>query len=189
MSLSPELQARYTSEVDVDWRHAFVIWHPLGGVRYLIDHTEEFTGNVDDARWNETPDGKWNWMPASGSGTTPQLFVPVPVQMTLPKRDSSGRSEMSLTWCGIQKEVDQFLCAAIGTGDRPGGIYPVICRYSVFILGDPNPQIDPWVEFRLTNIAVTEQAVTATASSADVLNQKFPTEVYRLSHFPGLRRR
>jgi len=168
MSLSPELQARYTSEVDVDWRHAFVISHPLGGTRYLIDHTEEFTGNVDGSV---------------------QLFLPVPVQMVLPKRDGSGRSDMSLTWCGIQGEVDEFLCAAIGTGANPGGIYPIVCRYSVFILGDPDPQIDPWMEFRLTNIAITEEAVTATASSSDVLNQKFPTEVYRLSHFPGLRRR
>jgi hypothetical protein len=168
MALSPELQARYTSEVDVDWRHAFVISHPLAPTKYVIDHTAEYRGNVDG---------------------TLQLFTPVPVQMVLPKRDGSGRSEMSLTWCGISGEAKAFLDAAIGTGASPGGTYPIVCRYSVFILGDPDPQIDPWVEFRLTNVAATEQAVTATASSSDVLNSKFPKEVYRLSHFPGLRRR
>ena len=167
MAISGDLHARYTSEVDVDWRSAFVISHPNAGVLRIIDHTEAFTGY--------------------GNATTNpslQVYTPVPTQIVLPTRDESGRSEMSLTWCGINGEALAFLNAAAADGTQP-----IRCLHTVYILSDPHPQIVPFTEFLLTGIGVTEEAVTATASRADIINKAFPTKVYRLDRFPGLRRR
>lgn len=167
MTISGDLQARYTSEVDVDWRNAFVISHPNAGTLRIIDHTEEFTGY--------------------GNATTNpglQVYRPVPTQVKLPGRDESGRSDMSLVWCGIQDEAKAFLDAAITDGTQP-----IKCLHTIYILGNPNPQITPFTEFRLTGISISDEAVTATATQADIINRAFPTAVYRLDRFPGLRRR
>ena len=164
MTISAELQERYTTEVDVDWRDALVLSHPQAATVYLIDHTEEFEG-----------------LDHLGYG---QLFVPVPMQITPPSRDDSGNSDMSITICGIEQEALNFLYDALDDATQS-----IRCWYSIFILGDPNPQIVPWLEFQLTGIAVSESVVTATASRSSVINKPFPNELYRLSRFPGLRRR
>lgn len=162
MTISAELQTRYSTECDIDWRSAFVLYHPSAGYRFLIDHSEEFVGLVDGHE---------------------QLFAPVPAQVTMPSLDDSGRQDMKIVWCGISREAQAFLDAAIINPKEP-----VICRYTIFILGNPTPQIDPWIEFHLEAVAITEDAVAVTASRTDILNKIFPSEVYRLDKFPGLRR-
>lgn len=163
MTISADLVARYSSEVDVDWRHAFVLSHPAATTKYIISHTEEFQGYVDGAL---------------------RLFTPVPTEIVPASRDDSGRSDMSLIWCGIGDEALSFLYDALDDATKP-----ITCRYSIFILGDPNPQISPWLEFQLTGISVTETTVTATASRSNIINVAFPRELYRVEKFPGLRRR
>lgn len=149
----------------MDWCHAFVLSQPGNTAiqpYYLIDFTDQYEGLVDGF---------------------PQLFSPVPVQITKPKIDDTGSQEMSIIWCGISGEAKEFLDLAITRPDCP-----ILCRYSIYILGDRNPQLDPWLELSLTNITMTLEAVSATATRADILNRSFPTEVYRLDRFPGLRR-
>lgn len=163
MTISAELQSRYSSEVDIDWRDAFVLYHPSAGYRYLINHTEQFEGYA---------------------GSQLYLFEPVPCQIVPPSRDDTGRQDMSIVWGGIGQEALEFLNAAIVDGTQP-----ILVSYSIFILGDPNPQIDPWIQFNLTNITVKEDSVTATATRADILNRAFPNQVYRTDWFPGLERR
>jgi hypothetical protein len=164
MTISSVLQERYTTEVDVDWRDALVLVHPAAESKFLINHTEEYVGfDINGAS---------------------QLFLPVPMQITPPSRDDSGNSDMSITICGIEQEALNFLYDALDDATQS-----IRCWYSIFILGDPNPQIVPWLEFQLTGIAVGESSVTATASRSSVINKPFPNELYRLSRFPGLRRR
>lgn len=167
MALSGNLVARYTSEVDVDWRSAIVLEHPNAGILRLIDYTEEFTGYG-----NATVD------PAL------RVYAPLPMQVQLPARDQSGRSDMGIVWDGYNDIILNYLNAAIVDGTQP-----IICRYTIYILTDPNPQISPFLEFKLTGISATETRVTATASRADIINRAFPTVIYRTDMFPGLRRR
>ena len=164
MAISAELQERYTTEVDVDWRDALILSHPQATTVYLINHTEEYEG-LDNTSALRT-------------------FQPVPMQITPPSRDDSGNSDMNIAICGIEQEALNFLYDALDDATQS-----IRCWYSIFILGDPNPQIAPWLEFQLTGIAVGESSVTATASRSSVINKPFPNEVYRLSRFPGLRRR
>lgn len=163
MTISAELITRYTTEVDVDWRYAFVLSHPSAGTKYVIDGSEEYEGYYNGYL---------------------QLFLPVPVQIVLPTRDDSGRQDMALVWCGIESEARDFLDAAIADPTTR-----ISCFFSAFIMGSPTPQIDPWEEFTLSNIMVDKNSVTATATRADILNRSFPTEVYRVDRWPGLRRR
>jgi hypothetical protein len=163
MALSAELQTRYTSEIDVDWVHGFILSHPNAGTRYLCSGTAELQGVVDG---------------------NPRTFTPVPVEITPASRDDSGRSDMTLTFCGIQDEALGFLYDALDDATKP-----ITCRYSIFIPPDTAPQVYPWLEFQLTGISVTDTVVSATASRSNVVNIAFPTEVYRVERYPGLRRR
>ncbi len=163
MTISAALITRYTSEVHVDWHNAFVLSHPRAGTTYLIDHTQETLGTVDGFN---------------------HLFQPVPAEIVPAARDDSGRQDMSIVWCGIQDEALAFLDAA--AADASQG---VVCRYSILIDGSPTPQIDPWIEFMLTQINVSSEAVSAVASRADILNRPFPTVNFRVDTYPGLRRR
>lgn len=160
MTISAELQERYSTECDVDWCNAFILSHPTAGRRYLVDHPEEIVGLVDGF---------------------PCTFSPVPTQVTPPTMDSSGRQEMQITWCGILGEAQSYLEGASADPSTH-----VSCRYTVFILGDQHPKIDPPIEFYLVSASVTENAVSVTASRVDILNKPFPGEVYRPDKFPGL---
>ena len=164
MALSGDLKARYTSEMDVDWRNAFILSHPSAGTLRVIDYTKQFTGLDNEG--------------------TSRTFYPVPTQVQMPSRDSSGRSEMGLVWDGLDPRVKTFLDAAIQDGTQP-----IKCLHTVFILTSTTPQVSPFTEFRLTGISVTEENITATASRGDIINKAFPSVVYRLDKFPGLRRR
>ena len=166
MTLSADLITRYSTETDVDWRHAFIFSHPEATTKYIIGHTGEFEGLVDGFV---------------------QIFQPVPVEIVPTSRDAEGREEMQLVFGGIGLEAKGFLDEAIADGSEP-----VTMRYSIFILGDQDPQIDPWYEFHLASVSIKTDQVAVTASRADIINRPFPTEVYRVASapaFPGLRRR
>jgi hypothetical protein len=160
MAISQELQDRYSSECDIDWRNAFVLYHPSAGYRYLIDDSHEFIGFVDGVL---------------------KTFLPVPAKVKLPALDDSGRQEMSITWANISREAQVFLDAAVQGPDSP-----VICRYSIYLLDNQTAHIDPWIEFHLSFVSITEEVVMVTASRVDILNRIFPGEVYRPDRFPGL---
>jgi hypothetical protein len=160
MTISAELQERYSTECDIDWRNAFVLSHPNAPTAYIIDHTEPFQGLVDGVL---------------------RTFVPVPTQFVPPSLDDSGTQEAQIIWCGIGQEAKLFLDIA-----ATNPLEPVICRHTIYILGNPAPQSDPFTEFTLGSVSITREGVAVTASRSDIFNRQFPTEVYRLSRFPGL---
>jgi hypothetical protein len=162
MTISAELQARYSTECDIDWRHAFVLSHSKAPTAYLIDHTELFDGLVDGVL---------------------QTFIPVPTSFVPPSLDDSGTQEAQIVWCGIGAEAKMFLDLA-----ATDPMEPVVCRQTIYILGNPQPQNDPFTEFALAAVTFTRVGVAVTASRSDIFNRQFPTEAYRLSRFPGLLR-
>ena len=162
--LSAELQQRYRAEVDVDWRHVYVFAHPRAETIYAVNHTESvYATDPFGTAWRE--------------------FAPIPVEMSFPKRDDSGTYEFSLTVCGVGLEGKTFIDAAYQDPTQP-----IKCYWSVIILGDTTPQIDPWIELDLANVTLSLEGLVATATRTDILNRPFPKNVYRLSKFPGLRR-
>lgn len=162
MTLSADLQERYTTEAHVDWVHAFELSHPQADTVYLVGHTEQIEGDVDGSI---------------------QLFEPVPVKLTPVSNDDTGRQEMAIIFGGIGLEAKDFLDTAYTDATEP-----VTMRYSVFILGDTTAQIDPWISFYFTDIQVGTNFASGKATRADIINRRFPTEVYKVTKFPGLRR-
>jgi hypothetical protein len=112
-----------------------------------------------------------------------RTFVPVPTQFIPPMMDDSGSQEAQIVWCGIGLEAKQFLDLA-----SANPLAPVVCRHTIYILGDPTPQSDPFTEFTLASVTITREGVAVTASRSDIFNRAFPTETYHLSQWPGLLR-
>ena len=164
MTISAALQERYATEVDVDWWEGIALSHPeLDAQLYLANLPVPQTGFVEGAL---------------------QTFQPWPFKTVMPKRDGTGRQDLQL----ILSNVGQAAISILDQALRDPSI-PITCRYTIYLFGNPEPQIDPPVELNLSDIVVTQEAVSCTASRSDILNLPFPREVYRPDRFPGLDRR
>lgn len=165
MTISAALQQRYSSEVDFDWFEALILSHSAVGALYLakVGDGKSRTGTID--------------------GST-RTFLAVPFEVVLPRKDGEGQQDMTLTIGNVGSEMTNALNKAITKPQEP-----IRCRYTVFIEGNKTPQINPPLELSLTDIALTEEVVTATATRYNVFNRPFPSVVYRNTEFPGLKRR
>ena len=164
MTISAALQARYSSEVDVDWWEALILSHSLfDSTYYLTTRDETQQGTID-------------------GGT--QDFVPVPFKLVMPRRDANGRSDMRIIIGAVGGEVAGALESAIADPTER-----IRARYTVYLDGDLDPQYDPPITLSLTDIQVNETQIEAIATTADTLNKRFPSSVYRVTDFPGLDRR
>lgn len=174
MTISAELAERYSTEVDVDWSEAIIISHSTFSTLYLCNTDEGFTALVPSV---------------DGSSSISASFVPVPFSITLPRRDESGRQEMAIAISNILLNAQTVLTTAIEKASEP-----IMIRYTVYIIpevssGDLLPQYDPPIELTMTDINVTIETITATATRSDILNLQFPVELYRSEKYPGLNRR
>lgn len=163
MTISAELQARYSSEVDVDWWEALILSHPAAGSYYLCNTPEPMQGIIDRSL---------------------QTFLPVPFDAKLPSRDGEGQQDLQIAVCNVGAEMSAAIEAAITQPE-----IAIRCRYTVYIVGDTAPQYDPPFELSLTDVVLTESQLTGTATRADVINRRFPSVLYRPSTYPGLSRR
>lgn len=163
MAITPELQAIYTGEADLDVWEGLVLSHPRAGTRYLANTASAVSGEVDGAV---------------------RTFEPVPFVAVLPDRDAEGRQDLRLQICALGGEVRALLNAAIADPTTP-----VSCRYGVWIYGDTALQSGALLALNLTNIVLTMDGVACIASRADILNKSIPAQLYRIDTDPGLDRR
>lgn len=163
MALDAGLIAIYSGESDVDYWSGLVISHSLSGTRYLCNAAEAQSGLVDGVA---------------------QTFEAVPFAFVLPARDAEGRQDLRLHICAIGGEVRAFLDAAIGDPTEP-----VSLRYGEWLYGSTAQRWTPLLELALTDVVVTRDGVTCTATRGDVLNASVPRTLYRTTTYPGLDRR
>lgn len=163
MTISAELQERYKSEVDVDWVDAIVIEHPKISTIYICNYTEAITANFDGASVQ---------------------FLPIPFKVSLPNKETTGRQDFSIAISNVFNQGKVIMDAAIEDPKSPIKLY-----YTVYILGNAEPQYDPPIELSLTDITLNESVLTGTATRSDIINLKFPRQVYRPEAWPGLVRR
>lgn len=164
MTLAAALQATYSGESDIDYWSGLVLSHPLAGTLYLTDAPEAVSGEVDGVL---------------------REFAPVPFLARLPERDApSGRQDIALAICAVGDEARVLLDAAIEDPNTP-----VSCRFGQWPRGGTDPLWDPLLELWLTDLALSVDTLTATASRADVLNRAIPALLYRPERYPGLIRR
>lgn len=128
---------------------------------------------------NDTRD--WSFLLETGVAV---IFKAMPFKIVLPKTDNKGNQDMALTLANIGREMVDPLEAAI---EKPSE--PVRCVYRVYLnVANRRPENTPPLSLIITGIQVTREAVSATATRADVLNRAFPYNFYKYEQFPGLRR-
>lgn len=148
--------------------------------RYI--ETLAFSHSLFSQTYYLTNDNRaWDFLLESGQLVT---FVPVPFRVVLPTVDGNGNQDMGLTIANIGRDLIDPLEAAIAKPDEP-----VRCTYRVYIDQEAtSPQNSPPLGLVMTGVSVTREAVSATATRADVLNRAFPYNMYTYQLFPGLRR-
>lgn len=123
----------------------------------------------------------WPFLLESGQLVT---FMPMPFQVVLPTLDGQGNQDMALTLANIGRDLVDPIEAAIAKPSEP-----IRCTYRVYIdQASTGPQNTPPLSLTITGIQISREAVSATATRADVLNRAFPYTYYTYQLFPGLRR-
>lgn len=123
----------------------------------------------------------WDFLLETGQLVT---FLPMPFRIVLPALDGQGQQDMALTIANIGRDLIDPLEAAIAKPSEP-----IRCVYRVYLdTPSSSPQNTPPLSLIITNVQVTREAVSATATRIDVLNRAFPYTMYKFDSFPGLRR-
>lgn len=123
----------------------------------------------------------WSFQLETGAVVT---FEAVPFRIVLPSNDHGGNQDLSLTLANIGRDLIDPLELAITKPQEP-----VRCTYRVYIdQVNSLPQNSPPLTLSISTVQVSQDAVSAVATRADVLNKKFPSKLYRYDDFPGLRR-
>lgn len=98
---------------------------------------------------------------------------------TLPATDDGGLQELNLTIDNTNNRVSDF-CESAMNFPAPVEIY-----YRPYLSTDlETPLMIPPLRLFLKNVVVSEAQVSGTATPADFLNLKFPTELYSYPRFP-----
>jgi hypothetical protein len=163
MALSAELQARYSSETDVDWWQGIVLSHPNMTTVYICNDTQARQAAVDG---------------------TVRTFQAVPFKILRPSRSAEGRQDLRLQMCAIGAEAARFVAQALTDPTQP-----ITLQYGEWLKSTTTQQMDPLLSLNLTDIVIGEQSVEATATATDTLNRPFPSVLYTVETFPGLDRR
>lgn len=163
MPLSPEMQQRYTSEVDIDFWDALILHHPAAGWLYMTN-----------AQTNQQ---------ATFNGAT-ETFAAIPFEVVLPKLDGQGQQDMQIIVCNVAEEMAAALDKVKTQPEEPVKAY-----FTQYIHGNYAPQYDPPLELTLSDIELTHEVFRGTATRVDVFNQQFPKRLYRGDLFPALIRR
>lgn len=114
-------------------------------------------------------DGEWH------------TFEPAGFQFSLPPSDEEGFQSLNIAIDNIGRQVSDFIEAA-----RSEPI-PVEVVYRPYLSTDlATPQMSPPIVLYLKDVSVNAMQVTGRATFADIVNKKFPLELYNRSRFPAL---
>lgn len=110
-----------------------------------------------------------------------KTFEACPFRFSLPASGDNGVQELSLAVDNVDRRISDFLNTAKESLD------PVTVTYRPYLASDPTtPQLNPPLVLYLTDVVITAVEVSGKATFADILNKKFPTEIYTRARFPSL---
>jgi len=111
-----------------------------------------------------------------------RTFIPVGFSITLPPETKDGFRSLSIAIDNIGGSVVQFIQKALSSQ------VPVEVIYRPYLSDDlSRPAMNPPLVLYLTDIQITPTQVTGRATFMDVVNRRFPSELYTRARFPGLR--
>lgn len=110
-----------------------------------------------------------------------RTFLPVGFQFALPPENEEGFRSLNISIDNIGRQVSDFVNAAISQR------VPVEVIYRPYLSDDlTRPQMIPPLVLFLRDIQITTEQVTGKATFMDIVNRKFPTELYTRARFPSL---
>lgn len=138
------------------------ISHPaVGGTIYLVKNSEDLTMKLENG--------------------TSVLFEAAGFRMTLPAVTEDGLQELRIAIDNVDRRISDFLDQAKNSTET------VKVKYRPYLSTDlETPQMNPPLELNLTDVSVTVFEVTARATFADIINKKFPSDIYTRARFPSL---
>jgi hypothetical protein len=157
------MQQRYTSEVDIDFWDALVLYHPTAGWAYMTNAQTNQQGTFNGAT---------------------RTFLAIPFEVVLPTLDGEGQQDLQVVVCNIGEEMQRSLDLV-----KKQPQTPITCYFTQYIQGNLAPQFDPPMELHLSDVELTREVLRGTASRTDIFNQRFPRQLYRGDKFPALVRR
>jgi hypothetical protein len=108
-------------------------------------------------------------------------FTACAFQFTMPQSGDNGIQELGIQIDNVDQRVGDFVDAV------KGSVIPVVVTYRPYISNDPDTvQQNPPLVLNLTDVEGDDFGFTGKASFADIVNKKFPTELYTRDRFPSL---
>ena len=144
-----------------------------------IIHTLEVrqTGVQDSVFISQTRGG----INASDENGVEHTFQGSGFQFTLPPSDDDGFKSLSIAIDNIDRRASDFIETA------KGSVVPVEVIYRPYMSDDlSGPQMIPPLILYLKDVQITTLQVTGKCTFQDLVNKKFPSELYIRTRFPSL---
>lgn len=110
-----------------------------------------------------------------------RIFEPSGFQFTLPPSNEEGFQSLNVAVDNVGQRVTSFIKTA--QSER----VPVEMIYRPYLSSDlSEPQMNPPLVLYLKDVQVTAFQVTGRATFMDIVNKKFPSELYIRDRFPTL---
>lgn len=101
-------------------------------------------------------------------------FQPFPFSVVQPKENEKGTPTLQIQIDNVDRQLVDLL-----EGTQDGTNTPIDVIYRIYLDTETDePQNDPPLQLSLFNVSVSNQRATGTARRDDVINRKFPGEVY-----------
>ncbi len=108
-------------------------------------------------------------------------FEPVPFQFVLPPASEEGFRSLNLAIDNVGRRIHDFVEAAKA---EP---VPVMVLYRPYLSDDlTQPQMSPPLTLILKDLQLSDFQVVGRATFMDLVNKKFPAEIYTRERFPAL---
>lgn len=118
---------------------------------------------------------------APRDASTYVTFVGYAFDIVPPEVSTSGVPNLQITIDNVSRDIMANLEAAITTNT------PITVIYRMFLSTDLTaPQNNPPMALTIINISADVFKITATATFGDLVNKKFPSQMYTIETFPGL---
>lgn len=110
-----------------------------------------------------------------------RVFEPAGFQFTLPPQNEEGFRSLNIAIDNVGRRVSDFINAAKSDN------VPVEIIYRPYLSDDiTGPQMNPPLVLFLKDVQINMMQVTARATFMDIVNRKFPSELYTRGRFPYL---
>ena len=108
-------------------------------------------------------------------------FEPVGFRFNLPSVGANGIQELTVSIDNVDRRITDFVNIVKGSN------VPVTLRYRPYLSNDnTQPQINPPLTLFMRDMVISAYEVSGRATFADIINRKFPSEIYTRKRFPSL---